>query len=772
MDQNSRDEETPVDEDPAVTEAEQATPEDNLDPEKLDEAEQKEPQQFGTFGGVFVPTLLTILGVILFLRQGWVVGNAGLLGSLLIVTLAFLIVGFTALSMSSMTTNIRIGAGGAYSIISQSLGLEIGGSVGVPLYLAQALAVTMYIFGFREGVMWGWEQYAELPLSLPLMQLAVDLSTFAVLFGIIFISTSLAFRIQYVILVLIIGSLVSIFGVVLVPDTLVEPITWWGDFQGDVSEATPGLGFWGVFAVFFPAATGIMAGANMSGDLKDPRRSIPLGTLSAIGVSYIIYIGVAVLLAKVASPTELLSNYTILIDIALWEPAVLAGLLGATFSSALASFVGAPRILQALGDHRILPGSSWFSDLSRAGEPRNAMLLTGIIVLGALMLRDLNAIAPLITMFFMITYTMINFVVLVEQSLDMVGFRPTFRVPIYVPLIGTAGCLFAMFIINATFGLVAIAIVAGIYVYLLQKHLIAPHGDIRSGLFMALGEWIAKHVMELPQSEQRAWKPNLLVPIEQGRELRGSFEFLRNLTYPKGSLKLVGIKQRDETTDLADELKHLADGFRDEGVFTQYITMDSPDFQQGIFSSMQVLSGAFFSPNIIFLTLPQLEKRRDDFQQLVKRSRDYNMALQIYAPDPVAQLGRRSDVNVWMRDISPDWAPDNIPDNTHLSLLSGYKLQVNWKANLRVICGVEDSKQVEEAERFLSNLLDQARLTKTELHVINGDFEETIKQAPSADLDIFGIGESADFDFMNEMVERTESACLFVKDSGRENILA
>jgi len=176
--------------------------------------------------------------------------------------------------------------------------------------------------------------------------------------------------------------------------------------------------------------------------------------------------------------------------------------------------------------------------------------------------------------------------------------------------------------------------------------------------------------------------------------------------------------------------------------------------------------------DIIVLPLSQLEKRRDGFQHLVTRTRGYDMGLRIYAPDPVAQLGRRSDVNVWMRDMSPNWAPDSIPDNTHLSLLSGLRLEVIWKISMRVICGVEDSGQIEEAERFLANLIDQARLTKTELHVINGDFKETLNQAPSADLDIFGVGQSADFDFMNEMVERTESACLFVKDSGRENILA
>lgn len=112
------------------------------------------PGRFGTFAGVFTPTLLTILGVIMYLRLPWVVGHGGLLGGLLVVGLALLITTTTGLSLSSIATNTRLGAGGPYGIIARALGLEVGGSIGVPLYLSQALAVTMYIFGFREG--WTW----------------------------------------------------------------------------------------------------------------------------------------------------------------------------------------------------------------------------------------------------------------------------------------------------------------------------------------------------------------------------------------------------------------------------------------------------------------------------------------------------------------------------------------------------------------------------------------------------------------------------------------
>ncbi|NYT07991.1 MAG: Na-K-Cl cotransporter, partial [Methanomicrobiales archaeon] len=282
-----------------------------MDPEAPDQPGE-EIQKFGMFKGVFVPTLLTILGVIMYLRTGWVVGNVGLLGAWAIILIAFAITTTTALSMSSIVSNIRIGAGGAYSIISRSMGLEIGGSIGVPLYLSLALSVALYIFGFRAGLQF---LYPDLP------SLAIDLAVFALLFVIVFLSTDVAFRIQYVILVIIVGSLISVFAAF-------PPAPPPYDFVA----APPDISFWVVFAVFFPAATGIMAGANMSGELKDPRSAIPRGTLLAIAVSGAIYLALAWWLAASASPEELVGDYTFLISGSRWTSAVLAGLLAATFS--------------------------------------------------------------------------------------------------------------------------------------------------------------------------------------------------------------------------------------------------------------------------------------------------------------------------------------------------------------------------------------------------------------------------------------------------------
>lgn len=728
--------------------------------------EQAVHRKYGTFAGVFTPTILTILGVIMYLRQGSVVGNAGLLGAILIILLVVGITACTGLSLSSVTTNIRIGAGGAYSIISQSLGLEVGGSVGIPLFLSQALAVTMYVFGFREG----WQfLFPDHPALL------VDLAVFALLMGIALVSAGLAFRIQYVIMAVIGLSLVSIFATVFTGGLQYEPQLW-GDYPGFPEDGFQGTSFWFVFALFFPAATGIMAGANMSGELANPKRSIPVGTMSAIALGAAIYLALAWWLARVASPDELVTNYTIMIDRALWPPAVLAGLLGATFSSGLASLVGAPRILHALGEGGILPGGEALARRTRRGEPRNAVLLTGAIVFAALFFRDLNTVAPLITMFFLITYGMINLVVLTEQSLGLVSFRPLLRIPRAIPFLGAAGCLFAMFIIEPVFGLVAVGLVVMFYALLLRRRLVAPEGDVRSGLFAALAEWSAKKVAELPPSRERAWQPNILVPVERMTELRGAFPLLCDLAAIRGSVKLLGLTGGADGERVRERLPALARAFREKGVFSQLTLIDDTSPGEGLLAGMQALDGAFFRPNILFLRLPRAgdTSREQEVLAVVRKARRKRIGVLMFAEHPEAYLGRRHHINVWIAEQGPAWELSARLGNLDLALLTGYILKESWRGRMHAltVVGGADPDEARRARKFLENLMELARMPDAVVLVRTGTLMEQMPLLPAADLNIFGLAPEPDFEAARRLVRETRSACLFVQDSEEESVLA
>ncbi len=717
---------------------------------------------FGTLEGVFVPTLLTILGVIMYLRLGWVVGNAGLGLGLVIILIAFAITGATGLSLSSVVTNIRIGAGGAFSIISRSLGLEVAGSVGIPLYLAQTLAVAMYVFGFRAGWLYVFPDHPAL---------VVDLVVFGVLFAIASISASFAFRTNYVVLAIIVGSLLSV-AVAAATGSMTEPVTWTGDFPGAPEDGFAGTSFWEVWAVFFPAATGILAGANLSGELRDPRRSIPVGTLGAMATSLVIYVLLAVWLARSATPDELTSNYTAMIDLAFWGPAVTAGLLGATFSSALSSLVGAPRILQALADQGVTPASDRLAAVDGRGEPRNATLVTAGIVVLALLLRDLNAIAPLITMFFLITYAMLNVVVVIEKRLGLVSFRPLLRVPAIVPLVGMIGCLFAMFVVNPVFALAAVVLVLGFYAYLTRRQLDAPGDDMRSGLFVAIAEWAAKRATELQSDDSfRAWKANILVPAEASGELRGEFRLLHAIAHPKGSIKLVGVDTTGDPELRDERLEGLAEDFRREGVFTSWTSLEADDLADGVRTSMQALRGGFLRPNLVFLRRPPGDAD-PAIGMLQRQAHEAGLGVLLFAEHPRAGLGRRRHVRLWL-DGSDDWALRMDLPNLDVATLVAHKLKESWDAELHVTAVVADDDEAARARAFLDHLLGQARLiattevvTATEGIVGAGDLVDP------ADLNLVSLAEQPDLDRVDRLVDRLGGACLAAHDSGRERAFA
>lgn len=719
-------------------------------------------KKFGTFGGVFTPTLLTILGVIMYLRLGWVVGNAGLLGAWLIIVLSFVITLCTALSMSSITTNISIGAGGAYAIISQALGLEVGGSLGIPRFVSQGLAVTMYIFGFREG----W--LSIFPNHHPFL---VDIITFVILFGIAYTSADLAIKTQYIIMAIIFLSMVSIAlaafdGSMAIPS--LEAIRW-GAFDG--VEAAPSEKFWVVFAVFFPAATGIMAGANMSGELKDPRKSIPIGTLWGIGVSFVIYMLLAYWVSRSADESELLNNFNVIIDKSFFPPLVIAGVLGATFSSALASIVGSSRILFAMGQHRVLPKGEWLEFQNKGGQPRNAMIITGIMIFLTMLLRDLNAVAPLVTMFFLITYAMLNIVVIIEQRLGLISFRPKFTVHWLVPWLGLGGSLFAMFIINPTISLVSWALVFVVYGVLSRRKLKSQFEDVRSGLFTSFAEWAAKQTADKAHEQERSWKPNILVPVTEAVNVQGAFSIIKDIAYPRGAAVLMGVGNKGSVEE-RKKLDYISESFKKDSLFSSVIVMKTANFADGVNFGNQALGGSFFRPNIIFLNMLEKEDVINDYPKIIAEAKRLELGVVLYMPHVRAMLGQKQIVNIWIKNRAPDWSLKDVRNNPNLSLLIAYKLQKNWNCLTRILMVIDEDTQKERAEEFIETLIDKSRLPINEVHIFSGQFGEAYVKAPLADVNIFGIFEEFNYEVYNDMTLKANTTCMFVMNSGHENIFA
>ncbi|AFY69447.1 transporter, cation-chloride cotransporter (CCC) family [Thalassoporum mexicanum PCC 7367] len=728
-----------------------------------------QPSLYGTFEGVFTPTVLTILGAIMYLRLGWVVGNAGLLGAIMVILLACSITLATGLSLASIATNTRLDAGGPYAIISRALGLETGGSIGLPLFLSQTLAVSMYIFAFREGWLYLFPEHNAL---------AIDLISFALVALIAYISAGLMFRIQFLVLALMGISLLA----VLFSDVTWQPATdlvVWGEFPGSADSNFSGTNFWGVFAVFFPATTGIMAGANMSGELRDSRRSIPAGALSAIVLSTIIYVLLCFWFARAGSTDELVSNYTIMTDRVRWGWTILAGLLGATFSQAISSLVGASRILLALAKNEVVPQGKWVSQLSNgtSGEPRNALLISATIALTALMLRNLNAIAPLITMFFLITYATLNLVLFIESSLGLTSFRPTLRIPRIVSLFGFVGCLLSMFIINATLSLIAIAAVLFIPIRIANRQGKRQPANISSGLFESIARWAASKVVDMDMTTLRAWRPNVLLPIEDNSVIEAHlYQLLTALCKPEGVIKLVGFTDQASTNAIEPKLEAARMALREQGAFTTSAALNAPTDVRSMVAVLQALKTTFFGPNILFLQLPYVLKQQEDMLPVFETAQKLKIGVVLFSHQKGTRMGQGATINLWIRPQIDDEIPMQERlrlGSINLSVLLAFKLARAWDAELNLISTVTEPSQMEAAKAYVDALKDLCRIPNRSLtYMMMGHLDACMAIAPRADISFIGLAAIPDFDFVTRMQGLANSSCLFIGDSGGESALA
>ena len=693
----------------------------------------------GTFGGVFTPSILTILGVIMYLRFGWVVGNVGLTGALLIVTISTLITFLTALSISEIATDQRVRVGGAYYMISRSLGIETGGAVGIPLFFAQALSVALYTIGFAESVKNVFPQVDERLVGL-LTTVAVALLALK--------SARAAIRAQYFIMGAIGLSLISFFlGSAVGPaDTLTVPLA-------DV----PRENFWVVFAVFFPAVTGIMAGVNMSGDLKEPGKSIPKGTMAAVLVGYAIYMILPLFLAMRADHNQLIQEPLIMRRMALWGDAIILGVWGATLSSAVGSIMGAPRVLQALARDGVLPNSlRWLGRGSGPEDtPRAGTAVTLGIALTAVMLGNLNLIAPVLTMFFLTTYGVLNVAAGLERLLGSPSFRPRFRVPWYLSALGAVGCGSVMFLVNPVATVVAIVVVLGIYIWLERRELQSAWGDVRRGIWMAVTR--AGLLRLRTTRDPKNWRPHLLVLSGSPTRRWYLIRFADWLSHRRALITVSSVitdenvtldRQRAMETTIHDYLGR-------RGIEALIRLIRAPDPFEGAERLVEAYGLGELSPNTYLVGDSEVPEHRDAYSRMIARFHEGRRNVVILHHNPELRFGRRERIDVW-------WG--GLKRNGGLMLTLAYLLQtsVDWRgADVRVKMVVPTPEAAAGARPNLEAIVRSMRSRVTaEVQVSDGRPFVDIMNDSSRDADIIMMGmREPDADFqsyyerMRDMVE-------------------
>jgi amino acid transporter len=564
----------------------------------MDKKENKKPEteakggNLGTFAGVFTPSILTILGIILFLRLGYVVGNAGLARALIILALANGISVLTTFSLSAIATNLKVKGGGDYYLISRTLGSEFGGAIGIVLFLAQSVSIAFYCIGFGEVLA------NILSFQAGYSSQIIAAGAVAFLFIFAWLGADWATRFQYVVMAILAAALISFF---------IGGISKWEPALLAQNWTAPegGLGFWIIFAIFFPAVTGFTQGVSMSGDLKDAGKSLPLGTFLAVGLSILVYFGAAIFFAAAQPAEVLMRDYAAMKRIASVDFLITAGVIAATLSSAMASFLGAPRILQSLSADRIFPFLLPFAKgHGLTGNPRRGILLSASIAFATIGLGKLNIIAPVVSMFFLISYGLLNYATFFEARASSPSFRPRFRwYDLRLSLAGALACLAVMMAINVTAGLIAMAVLFGIYQYLKRTSGPARWADSQRSYHL---QRIRANLLAAAQEPEhpRDWRPQLLVFSDNPHRRQRLLKFAEWLEGDTGFATVVRILEGEgaKMLKLREEAeKELRKDIAESASEVFPLVLVAPSLIQGIHTLVQAYGIGPLKVNTILL---------------------------------------------------------------------------------------------------------------------------------------------------------------------------
>ncbi|WP_019669730.1 amino acid permease [Eudoraea adriatica] len=717
-----------------------------------------EKKKFGTFAGVFTPSILTILGVIMYMRLGWVVGNAGLLGAIVIIIIAHIIAVTTGLSVSSVATDKKIGAGGIYYVLSRSMGIPIGGSIGIALYVGTALSIALYLVGFSES----FNAYFGFGMSVNDIRITGTIALLA-LTVIALISTSLALKAQYFILAAIAVSLVAIFSGS--SDIAPESVPLFST-EGAVPLEV-------VFAIFFPAVTGFTAGIAMSGDLKDPKRSIPVGTLSAIGCGLVVYLGLAVFIAFTINPDVLKTDYNILMKIALFAPAVVAGIWGATLSSALGGILGGPRILQAMSMDKVTP-KIFGKGKGTNNEPVNALLMVFIIAEAGILIGELDIIARVVSMFYLTAYGFINISYYLESWANP-DFQPSFKIKRWIGLLGFVACFAVMFKLDMIAMLAALAIIGGLYFGLQRKEVKLQSNDVwRSVWENVVNKGLKK--IDAKVDENTNWNPNIILFSGKSDHQYYLLELCKTVSGRTGivtNFKLI-LDTKDDTPLKKTEQVVRDESLQELGIFGRQVKVDN--IYSGITNIATVFGFSGVEPNTIMMGWPKGLENSVEYSKMTETLLylDYNLLYLDF--DRKTKFGNYSTVDLWWRET------DSKNAEMMLNIARFIIASPKWNNTvIRVLFVNNNNVESNLIHSKITKLVEDLRVN-VEIRIINNAVEQeafyTIIEQQSASTDLtlvgipnFKIEKQAEFVLKTNQLFETIGSTLLVKAANNFNEL-
>jgi len=666
-------------------------------------------KKFSTFDGVFTPTILTILGVVMFMRAGFVVGNAGIYGALAILVIAKAITTLTGLSISAIATNTEVKGGGTYYLISRSLGPEFGGAIAITIFLAQALSIPFYLLGIAEALVY----------TFPQLDIYFDIIAYAVFAFIAFVSlrgAGLVMKFQFVIMGILVLSIASfLIGAAIKFDGATFA-------ENTAAMEFSQFSFWMLFAIYFPAVTGILSGVNMSGDLKNPTRSIPLGALAAIFVGFAIY-ATQIILVGGAVEREALAgdSYKSLID--LWQPLttilVVAGMFAATLSNILATILGAPRVLQALAQDKLLKPVNIFAKLTPSGEPRRAMAFTIAICVTVLYLacrggsgggEALNMMAQIVAMLFLWTYGIINLAAFVESFSRNPSFRPRFKFFHWsAAFAGAVACFAVTFIINFTAAVLAGIVLAGLFFYVRKYVMSASFGDARRGFFYSRTRDNLLTLSSLP-IHAKNWRPTVAAFVGDPSHRLPLIKYADWLSSGRGIMTITALikgdfaAMKEKRAALLAEFDEILSKNRVKAFPEVLVT---PDYNTGVDHFLQANSIGPIKPNLAIFGWSSDASRAQAYIDGIRTATSLNMSIGLICGREVPEDSRRERRN---RRIDIWWRGER---NGSLMVILAHLMSLNpeWSgAKIRILRVVNTKDELDSARKELERLIEAARM--------------------------------------------------------------
>ena len=701
---------------------------------------------FGT-APVFLASISTILGAILFLRFGYAVAHVGLWGSLAIIALGHLVTVPTVLAVSEIATNRRVAGGGAYYIVSRSFGESIGGTIGIALYISQAISVAFYIVAFAKAFQPLYDRM-DILLGLTLDPRWVSLSiTVLILVFMLTKGAGVGVRMLWVVSTILAGSII-LFLIGTGPESIQpERLNLTARIENPDKFGT-------VFATCFPAFTGMIAGLGLSGDLRNPQRSIPLGTIAATFAGMVIYVLVAIKLGQSATPEELAKDELIMAQISTWGPAIYIGLGAAALSSAIGSIMVAPRTLQMLARDNVLPlprlNRLMETGRGKTQEPVYATFVSGVIAFIFVAIGELDFIAQILTMFFMVTYGALCAVSFLEHFAGNPSYRPTFHSRWYLSVLGTIMCVLMMFQISWISALISIILMAATYLGLRRSH--GGQRDLTAifqGTMFQLTRWLQITLQKSRvNSLAGGWRPSIVAVTRFGERRRGHFDLLRWICHKHGFGHFIRLFQGDYSfsTQLQAQIQ-VDELIKKTEISKADIFVDSiisPTYELALTQILQMPGISGIPNNCILLEFDR--ETPDEIEEVEK-------GIRFVAGSPFNVLVLRSTGNRWGYLSSIDvWVTEeNLLQNAPMMLLLAYIIvgHPEWRhAEIRLFACSEARDAEREADR-LSTLMKEGRLPISMHNVTSVSYssEEALEhevEARSAQTDLVIAGLTGD----------------------------